>query len=74
MGCDESWRTDGVTACVRGDNASLYRWAFYFGPVWVVITVVTFLMYWVYYAVRRQERAMAQIQSIPGDKNNDRVG
>ncbi|KAL3778378.1 hypothetical protein ACHAW5_000601 [Stephanodiscus triporus] len=65
MGCEESWKNDGVTTCVRGDNASLYRWAFYFGPVWVVITVVTILMYWVYYTVRRQERAMARLQSVP---------
>ena len=66
MGCEESWKNDGVTTCVRGDNGSLYRWAFYFGPVWVVIMLVTILMYWVYYTVRTQERRMSLLQqSIP---------
>ena len=28
--CQESWKNNGNTTCERGDNASLYRWVFYY--------------------------------------------
>ena len=39
LGCKESWKlSEGeVTTCERGDNGSLYQWAFYFVPLWFVI-------------------------------------
>lgn len=40
------------TPCVRGINAGLYRWAFYYGPLWFMIFVVAFLMSLVYAYVR----------------------
>lgn len=64
IGCDESWKNAGVTTCERGDNGSIYQWAFYYAPLWAVIPTVTSLMYWVYYTVRRQERAMEVRQSV----------
>ena len=29
--------SDNTNPCVRGDNAWLYRWIFYFGPLWLCI-------------------------------------
>jgi hypothetical protein len=67
IGCKESWKNDGVTTCERGDNGSLYQWAFYYAPLWAVITVVMILMYWVYRTVRVQERKMELRGSILSD-------
>mmetsp|Transcript_23323 Transcript_23323/g.50516 ORF Transcript_23323/g.50516 Transcript_23323/m.50516 type:complete len:357 (-) Transcript_23323:500-1570(-) len=59
LGCQESWNShDGTTTCVRGDNGSIYQWAFYYAPLWFVIVLVSCLMYWVYYTVRAQDRRM----------------
>lgn len=33
-GCKQSWKYGDEGDCVRGDNAYIYRWAFYFGPLW----------------------------------------
>ena len=33
-GCKDSWRYGEEANCVRGDNAWIYRWAFYFAPLW----------------------------------------
>ena len=74
LGCKESWNNNGVSTCVRGNNGSLYQWAFYYAPLWAGITVVTSLMYSVYYTVRRQERAMALLRSaIPIDAANNEL-
>lgn len=46
------------TPCVRGINAGLYRWAFYYGPLWFMIFVVAFLMTLVYAYVRGLDAKM----------------
>jgi hypothetical protein len=35
--CLDSWRYGEEGNCERGDNAWIYRWAFYFGPLWFCI-------------------------------------
>lgn len=35
--CLDSWRYGEEGNCVRGDNAWIYRWAFYFAPLWFCI-------------------------------------
>ena len=37
------------------NNALVYRWAFYFGPLWLCIVVATGVMVFVYQTVRRKE-------------------
>jgi hypothetical protein len=71
-GCDESWNNDSITTCERGDNGSLYQWAFYYAPLWAVIITVTTLMYTVYHTVRVQERKMERLGSILND-DRDRL-
>jgi len=35
--CLDSWRFPEQANCIRGDNAWIYRWAFYFAPLWFCI-------------------------------------
>lgn len=55
QGCKESWRNNGSTTCMRGDNASLYQWLFDLIPKWSSILIVTINMVLVYIFVRNQE-------------------
>lgn len=57
LDCEESWKHNGETTCIRGDNASLYRWIFYYAPLWTIIVLVTICMFLVYRTVRKQEQA-----------------
>ena len=57
LDCHESWKNgDGKTTCIRGNSASLYRWVFYYAPLWCTIAFVTIIIYLVYRHVRRVER------------------
>ena len=56
-GCLESWRNNGTTDCVRGDNASLYQWVFDVIPKWLSILVVTWNMVRIHQSVWRKEQA-----------------
>eukprot|EP00585_Thalassiosira_rotula_P003164 CAMPEP_0196133584 /NCGR_PEP_ID=MMETSP0910-20130528/2751_1 /TAXON_ID=49265 /ORGANISM="Thalassiosira rotula, Strain GSO102" /LENGTH=329 /DNA_ID=CAMNT_0041393327 /DNA_START=80 /DNA_END=1069 /DNA_ORIENTATION=- len=59
LGCQESWNSpDGTTTCERGDNGSIYQWAFYYAPLWFVIFFVACLLYWVYHNVSAHETHM----------------
>lgn len=56
-GCTESWRASSIEEanCERGDNATLYRFVFYFTWVWSSIIVATIATVWLYLSVRRLE-------------------
>lgn len=43
--------------CVRGDNADIYRWVFFYGPLWCMILVVTFNVTIIFRYVRKVEKA-----------------
>ena len=78
LGCKESWKNNGMTTCSRGNNGTLYQWAFYYAPLWAVIVAVTVLMYWVYWTVRKQERIMERylptsIAGAPAASDRERV-
>ena len=46
MGCQQSFLTGGdITTCTRGDNATIFKWIFVFGPLWTVIGLVSVLMF-----------------------------
>jgi hypothetical protein len=64
LGCQESWNSpDGTTTCERGDNGSLYQWAFYYAPLWFVIILVIGLMNSVYRFVKKQEQRTEKYSS-----------
>lgn len=56
LDCKESWRYGSEGNCVRGDNASLYRWVLYYAILWAAIVVVTVCMLLVYRFVLNQEK------------------
>jgi len=56
-GCGDGPNQD---PCVRGENASTYRWAFYYGPLWVMIFLVALFMSLVYAYVRGLDNKMDQ--------------
>jgi hypothetical protein len=39
--CLDSWRYGDHGNCIRGDNAWIYRWAFYFAPLWFCILIAS---------------------------------
>ena len=71
--CQESWKNGGETDCIRGDNASLYRWVFYYGPLWAAIVAVTVCMSMVYRAVLRKEKRMDQYDAQHEHKFSKKV-
>ena len=59
-GCNESYNTKGETDCLRGDNAMLYRWSFYYALVWFALLFVGVIMFKVYMTFRKLETANAR--------------
>jgi hypothetical protein len=37
LDCLDSWRYGDGGNCIRGDNAWIYRWAFYFAPLNIIL-------------------------------------
>ena len=52
LNCKDSARYGAEGNCIRGDNAWIYRWAFYFGPLWSCIITAILTMIFVYKSVR----------------------
>ena len=46
--------------CFRGDNSDIYRWAFFYGPLWLMITIVTVNVILVFRYVRKVELSSAR--------------
>ena len=44
------------TNCIRGDNAEIFRWAFFFAPLWAAIVFCIVAMIMIYTSVRDNER------------------
>ncbi|KAL7532544.1 hypothetical protein ACHAWF_004175 [Thalassiosira exigua] len=58
--CVGSHRNDGVNDCERGNNAWIFRWAFFYGPLWAAIGSSGVAMWLTYLAVRKTEKASAR--------------
>jgi hypothetical protein len=43
------------TNCIRGDNANIYQWVFFFGPLWLCEVFCLFVMFQVYNTVYKTE-------------------
>jgi hypothetical protein len=57
---DESAQEGTYIVCDRGDGAYIWRWAVYFGPLWLCFLVVLVCLGIVSYGVRQQEIKMAR--------------
>jgi hypothetical protein len=53
--CSDSY-TYGETNCIRGNNAWIYRWAFFYAPIWASMLLVTIINIAVYRTVRKREK------------------
>lgn len=52
-----------TTTCERGDNANIYRWAFWYAPVWLMILWVTTSMTLTYLSVLMVDKKMQSYTS-----------
>ena len=59
-GCEQSYNNSGETTCTRGDNAEIFRWAFFFAPLWTSIVGSMVAMFMLFKAVRTQEDKVAK--------------
>ncbi|KAG7362654.1 hypothetical protein IV203_026014 [Nitzschia inconspicua] len=57
--CKESHRF-GETNCIRGDNAFVYRWAFFYAPLWFCMFTVLVLNGIMYFHVKSGEQDARQ--------------
>ena len=65
MGCGDG---EGQEPCIRGINSKALRWAFYYGPLWVMIFLVAFFMSLVYLYVRGLDVKMDQYTNTYREK------
>ena len=59
-GCEQSYNNGGETTCTRGDNAEIFRWAFFFAPLWASIVGSMVAMFMLWKSVRTQEDKVAK--------------
>ena len=57
LDCLDSWHNGSNGNCIRGDYAWVYRWAFYFAPLWFCLVLSTVTIFLVFQSVQRRERA-----------------
>jgi hypothetical protein len=60
LDCNQSYNNNGETDCIRGNNATLYQWVFYYVIVWFALLFVTVIMFKVYLSFRKLETANAR--------------
>jgi hypothetical protein len=63
LGCKESFEYGDDGNCERGDNAFIYRWAFYFAPLWFCIVSSTVAMVAIYMHVEQRESGTAMYRN-----------
>mmetsp|Transcript_23316 Transcript_23316/g.49237 ORF Transcript_23316/g.49237 Transcript_23316/m.49237 type:complete len:342 (+) Transcript_23316:164-1189(+) len=60
--CEDNSGEHGDVPCERGHDSWLYRWIIFYIPVWIVIVVVTIIMYLLFCAVRNDEKKIVDLQ------------
>lgn len=73
--CADSWSQSSnseLPPCIRGDNASIYRWILFFGPAWVDLILVSCNMFLVYMAVYSREKKMSRY-NFEYQRERDRI-
>jgi hypothetical protein len=63
--CSQSYMHGEDADCLRGDNADIYQWAFFFGPLWLCIILITIAMVTVCMAVRKVETKVQKWRMTP---------
>ena len=60
--CENNAGKHGDMPCERGHNAWLFRWIIFYGPIWLVITIVTVLMIMLTNSIRAEEKQVIEMQ------------
>jgi len=61
--CDNDEGTHGHDwPCERGENAWLFRWTFFYAPLWFIIATITVMMIMLTRLIRREERQVIEMQ------------
>ncbi len=61
-----------VTDCLRGDNARIYQWAFFFALLWAVAVFCIFVMIMITKSVEKAERKSATF-SVNANRSNSQT-
>ena len=60
-GCQQTYKIgEDESTCERGDNSEIFRWAFFFAPLWTAILGTMITMGLLYRHVRERELAVAR--------------
>jgi hypothetical protein len=59
-GCTQSYKNEGPTDCVRGDNANLFHYLFLYIPTWIAFFILTCSMLLIYVRIRKLENVSSQ--------------
>ena len=75
LSCTGSRRNDGVDDCERGNNAWIYRWAFFYGPLWFAIALsgVAMILTWMVVAKTeaQTDKRRLELEVAPGGSTID---
>lgn len=71
-GCKESWENGGTTTCEAGDNAQLYKLAFFTIPCAGSMAFVTVIMVLIYCRIRQIEKAASRFRVSATAKSDSR--
>ena len=58
--CEGSLGEPGPIPCERGKHAWLFRWIFYYAPIWLILVLTGYLMFMLWYKVNEQSKKVAK--------------
>jgi len=72
--CEQSYSNGGqFTDCERGNNAEIYRWVIFFGPLWAAVIGTMIAMGLLIRFVKQQEKKMGQYQFARKTTDNNKA-
>mmetsp|Transcript_30894 Transcript_30894/g.55983 ORF Transcript_30894/g.55983 Transcript_30894/m.55983 type:complete len:333 (+) Transcript_30894:115-1113(+) len=61
--CEDNSGDHGDVPCTRGQNAWLFRWLIFYGPIWLIILAVTGIMIMLTRSVKVEEKIIIEMQT-----------
>jgi len=62
--CLGSFLNNGINDCERGNNAWIYRWAFFYAPLWCTVVVSIIIMFLIILYVGKTENKMKKYKTM----------
>ncbi|KAL9188619.1 hypothetical protein ACHAXT_006997 [Thalassiosira profunda] len=60
--CQDNSGNPGDVPCERGQNAWLFRWLIFYGPIWLIICTVTVFIIMLTRSVKKEEKRIVEMQ------------